>query len=51
MQNKELKHKRFEYIDIHYFDVCESLSKDTCALLNGKLTEVKAVYEKILLRL
>ncbi len=47
---KEDKKKKYEYIDIRFFEPTEIISKDMCQVLNSKLKEVKDLYEKSLRR-
>lgn len=44
------KKKKYEYIDIRFFEPTEIISKDMCTVLNSKLKEVKDLYEKSLRR-
>ncbi|TNV85928.1 hypothetical protein FGO68_gene4281 [Halteria grandinella] len=50
VQSKERKQKKFEYIDVHYFEPTDTLSKDNCVILNAKLKDVKDLYERHLKR-
>ncbi len=45
------KSKRFEYIEVHYFEPTDSLNQEMCFILNTKLDEMKDLYEKSLQRL
>lgn len=49
--NKEMKGKRFEYLDVHYFEPTENLSSEMCYVLNKKLDEMKDIYENSLSRM
>ena len=51
VQTKEKKLKKFEYIEVHYFEPTETLGKDVCFILNNKLNETKDLYERNLQRL
>ena len=48
---KEKTGKKFEYIEVHYFEPTEAMNAETCFILNTKLEEMKELYEKSLLRL
>ena len=47
---KEDKKRKFEYLDIRFFEPTEILSKDMCQILNSKLKELKDLYERSLRR-
>ena len=48
--NKEHKRK-FEYLEVHYFEPTENLNEETCYVLNKKLDEMKDQYERSLGRM
>ena len=45
------KSKKFEYIEVHYFEPSEGLNQQMCFVLNNKLDEMKDLYERSLERL
>mmetsp|Transcript_21094 Transcript_21094/g.20258 ORF Transcript_21094/g.20258 Transcript_21094/m.20258 type:complete len:127 (+) Transcript_21094:137-517(+) len=49
--SKDSKGKRFEYIEVHYFEACELLSEEMCFVLNTKLERMKEMYEEWLVRM
>lgn len=44
--NKEQKGKKFEYMEVRFFEPTEILSQDMCFILNTKLGEMKDMFEK-----
>lgn len=51
LAQKEDKRKKFEYLDIRFFEPTEIISNDMCQILNTKLKEVKDLYERSLKRI
>ena len=48
---KDAKGKKFEYIDVHYFEPTDMLNEEMCFVLNKKLDQMKEQYEMQLQRL
>ena len=48
---KDSKGKKFEYIDVHYFEPTDMLNEEMCFVLNKKLDQMKEQYEMQLQRL
>jgi hypothetical protein len=48
---KDQKGKKFEYIDVYYFEPTDNLNEEMCYVLNKKLDEMKDIYEKSLAKM
>eukprot|EP00347_Sterkiella_histriomuscorum_P012889 403366830 len=49
--SRDQKGKKFEYIEVYYFQPTESLNEEMCFVLNKKLEQMKELYEASLQRL